>query len=143
MHHHPWRALRALSEWTLHWRDLGEETLGVTDFDERTITLNTGMTQAQRRSTIAHETAHVERGPAPHWMKPREESLVDQIAARRLISFEALARAVVWAHTVEELAEELWVDEETALCRLRHMHSSERIRIAALIRARDGHEEHQ
>lgn len=141
MHHHPWRALRALGDWTLHWRDLGEDRLGVTDFDERTVTLTTGMTQAQRRSTIAHETVHIERGPVPAWLQSREEVQVDQVAARRLITFEALLQAAVWARTVHELAEELWVDEDTVLCRLKHLHPSERTKLTALIRARDGHEE--
>ena len=63
--HHPWRALRSLTDWTLHWRDLGDDLLGETDHHHRTVTLTTGMTQAQRRSTIAHEVAHIERGPVP------------------------------------------------------------------------------
>ena len=131
-----------MGDWTLYWRDLGDEDLlGRTDFDSRTVTLAKGMTQAQRRSTIAHETAHIERGPVPAFLQPREEAQVDQLAARRLISFDALAAAAVWAHTVEELAEELWVDVDTMLCRLRHLHPSERTKITAIIRARDGHEE--
>lgn len=127
--HHPWRALRHLSDWTLLWRDLGDDCLGETDHDARTVTLTTGMTQAQRRSTIAHEVAHVERGPVPRWLEPREESHVDALAARRLISWPALLDACRWALTLEELAEELWVDEATAECRLRHLHPSEKAKL--------------
>lgn len=127
--HHPWRSLRALTDWTLHWADLGDDLLGETDHDRRTVTLTTGMTQAQRRATIAHEVVHAERGSVPRWMQAREESHVDQIAARRLIEWPALLDACRWARTLEELAEELWVDEATAECRLQHLHPSERTKL--------------
>lgn len=125
--HHPWRALRALTGWTLHWADLGDpDLLGVTDYQARTITLASGMTQAQRRSTIAHEVAHVERGPVPAHLEAREEVAVDVLAARRLITLEMLADGLRWARSVHELAEELWVDEAMVEVRLRHLHPSER-----------------
>lgn len=127
--HHPWRALRSLTDWTLHWRDLGDEVLGETDHHRRTVTLTTGMTQAQRRSTIAHEVAHIERGPVPAFLEPREEVAVDVVAARRLISWPDLLDACRWARTLEELADELWVDEATAECRLRHLHPSEQTKL--------------
>lgn len=130
MHHpHPWRALRALTDWTLHWRDLGDDVLGVTDFDEQSVTLTTGMTQAQRRSTVAHEIVHAERGPVPPWLQAREERDVDAAAARWLIPWPVLVDACRWARTLEELAEELWVDAATAECRLRHLHPSERTKL--------------
>lgn len=130
MHHpHPWRSLRALTDWTLHWSDLGDEVLGETDYDRRTVTLATGMTQAQRRSTIAHEVTHIERGPVPDFLWPREELHVDRLTARRLIPWPALLDACRWARTLEELAEELWVDEATAECRLQHLHPSERTKL--------------
>lgn len=141
--YHPWRALRALVEWTYDTGALPEGTLGVTDFEARTITLAHGLTQAERRATIAHEVLHVERGPTVDSLEAREERWVEQEAARRLISYEALAHAVLWAHTVEELADELWVDVDTVLCRLRHLHPSERTKLTAALRSRDGHEENE
>lgn len=119
-----------MGDWTLYWRDLGDEDLlGRTDFDSRTVTLAKGMTQAQRRSTIAHETVHIERGPVPAWLQSREEVQVDQVAARRLIAWPDLLDACRWARTVHELAEELWVDEDMVMCRLRHLHPSERTKL--------------
>lgn len=128
--YHPWRALRALAGWTLHWHDLGDdEHLGETDYDRRTVTLSPGMTQAQRRCTIAHEVAHVERGPVPGHLQGREEEAVDVLAARRLITWPDLRDAALWARSVHELADELWVDEATVECRLRHLHPSEKTKL--------------
>lgn len=124
--YHPWRALRALAGWTLHWHDLGDpDVLGRTDYDQRTVTLSPGMTQAQRRSTIAHEVAHVERGPVPGHMQAREEEAADATAAERLITAAALIEAARWARSVHELADELWVDEDTVECRLRNLTTDE------------------
>ncbi len=105
-HHHPWRALRSLFEWTLHWRDLPEGVLGVTDHRRRTITLTTGMTQAERRSTIAHEVTHAERGPVPRHLAAREERIVDH-----------------------QLADELWVDVGMVRARLAGLTDAETVEV--------------
>lgn len=139
--YHPWRAFRNLANWTLIIEPLPDDLMGLTDWDERTITLAPGLTQVERRSTVAHEVVHVERGPVIERLEPREEAWVAKVAARRLISFEALARAIVWARDVYQLAEELWVDVGTVRCRLENLHPSERMHLVALVRARDGQED--
>lgn len=126
--HHPWRAFRDLVEWTLHWRPMPEGILGVTDFTARTVTLDTRLTQAERRCTIAHETQHINRGPVPASAvyRSREERYVDQAAARQLIDIRALGEAIAWSESHAEAAEELWVDEATLRARLAHLHPSEK-----------------
>lgn len=125
-HHHPWRAFRAFVDWTLHWRDLPEGLLGFTDHGRKHVVLTTGLTQAERRSTIAHETAHVERGPVPPWLRAREERACDAIASRRLVGLEVLADAMVWSRDEHEIAEECWVDTDTIRARLTNLTDAER-----------------
>jgi cobalamin biosynthesis Mg chelatase CobN len=79
------------------------------------------MTLAERRSTIAHELEHLNRGPAPVGYERREELAVCKATAERLISFEALVDAMVWAGDEYELAAELWVDVGTVRDRLRSL----------------------
>lgn len=125
--HHPWRAFRALSHIRLRWAVLPEEILGYTDHEIGEVVLARGLTQAERRCTIAHETQHVLRGPVPAYLRPREEARVDREAARMLLpDIAVIAETLAWAHTVEEAAEELWVDVDTLRCRLRTLHPSER-----------------
>ncbi len=74
--------------------------------------------QAQRRATLTHEIAHIERGDVPEYLHVREERIVSEIAARRLIPLDRLVDALRWARDLTELADELWVDEPTVRCRL-------------------------
>lgn len=117
-HHHPWRVLRGLVDWTLHFAHLPDGILGLTDHRRRTITLAHGLTQAERRCTLEHELQHVDRGPVTRGWVEREERVVDELAARRLITLERLADAMVWAYDEHEMAEELWVDVATVRTRL-------------------------
>lgn len=123
--HHPWRALGRLVDWTLHFAHLPEGMLGLTDFRRRTITLVPDMTQAERRCTLEHELQHVERGPAPPWRRAHEERVVDDLASRRLITFEDLVEAMVWAYDEHEAADELWVDVAMVRARLAGLSSAE------------------
>lgn len=123
--YHPWRTLRDhFPEWTLHWRPMVGR-LGITDYENRTITLDPDQDQAQRRSTLAHELQHADRGPVPHWCQAREERTVDDLAARRLITLDQLAEALVWAYDAHELADELWVDVEMVRVRLANLTEAE------------------
>lgn len=97
-----------------------------TDHEAGTVTLATGMDQAQRRSTIEHERQHVLRGPVPTWLEAREEREVDKAAARTLLpDIEAVGEALAWAQCLAEAADELWVDEDTLRARLEHLHPAE------------------
>lgn len=117
----PWRALADVAHVRLlHSTDLPDGTLGLCDFGPPpTITLDSRMTQAQRRSTLAHELVHLERGPLHYGgCVVREEAAVDRDAARRLIAWRDLVDAMLWCADEHELAERLWVDVPTAVARL-------------------------
>lgn len=127
MHHHPWRAFRELTDWTLRWAQLPDGVWGQTCWVTKTVTLTTGMNQAERRCTIAHETQHVLRGPVPAAFEVREEVAVDRNVARLLLpDIHAIGEALAWAPRIEEAAEELWVDGIILETRLRTLHPSER-----------------
>lgn len=126
--HHPWRTFRDLTDWTLRWARLPDGVWGETCFETRTVTLTTGLSQAERRCTIAHETQHVLRGAAPPGLETWEEELVDRNVSRLLLpDIEAIGDALAWAdwNTVVA-AEELWVDEFILASRLRYLHPSEK-----------------
>lgn len=125
--HHPWRAFRALTHIRLRWAVLPAGMFGYTDHERGEVVLAEGLTQAERRSTIAHETQHVLRGRVPPHLRRREEILVDREAARLLLpDIQVVAEALAWASSVDEAAEELWVDPAMLRCRLASLHPSER-----------------
>lgn len=140
--HHPWRALRPLKQWTLIWSILPGDTLGITDWSTRTITLDPRQLQAERRCTIAHELEHVRRGPLastdPRHVS-REEEQVNRAVARQLISLERLGDALSWSLDPHEVADALWVDLDTLHTRIEHLHPSER----AWLRRRTEHHHEQ
>jgi len=123
--HHPWRAFRAMSHFTLEWSQLPEGVLGITDYRRRTVTLALGMTEAERRCTIAHEVEHILRGPVPSWFQAREEREIEAVAARKLIAIRDLAEALAWADDEAQVADELWVDVATVRARLARLRSAE------------------
>jgi hypothetical protein len=126
--HHPWRRFRELVDWTLRWERLPDGIFGETCFATKTVTLTTGLDQAQRRCTIAHETQHILRGLPPTGMEGWEEELVDRNVARLLLpDIETIGDALAWADwRVREAADELWVDRFILESRLRHLHPSEK-----------------
>lgn len=103
--------------------------LGAYDPDTGIIWISHGLTQAERRSTLAHELAHAERGDeacCTPWHEAKQERVVDEVAARALISLDRLAEALRWAVDERELAEELWVDTDTVRTRLDRLSVVER-----------------
>ncbi|QRY48768.1 hypothetical protein JVX93_21500 [Mycolicibacterium boenickei] len=78
------------------------------------------LTQAERRCTLTHELVHRERGPVPAdpAAAAREEQIVDEITARRLITLSQLAEGLRWSREPRELAEHLWVDRPTLETRM-------------------------
>ncbi|MCK0174766.1 hypothetical protein [Mycolicibacterium sp. F2034L] len=78
------------------------------------------LNQVRRRCTLTHELIHLERGPAPTdpVALAREERIVDELAARRLITLDALTDALCWTRDPAELADHLWVDQPTLQTRM-------------------------
>lgn len=111
------------------------------ELDYPNIYLRAGTTAAQRRSTLTHEIVHLERGIfdcGP--LQQREERLVHAEVALRLISPDALRRAVrtvraagasAATHELTALAAALDVDRETLLTRLALLSRADRQQLAA------------
>lgn len=115
---------------------LPEHVMGLTLYHHRVILLCRYMNQNELRSTLAHEIAHIERGPVPvrDAMARDEERCVDRIASRRLVRITDLARialrhpggdAACWASN-------LWVDVPMLQCRLRELDAVERAKLDVL-----------
>lgn len=117
--HHPWRTLRRMTDWTLHFAVLPAGVMGLTLLDEKVIILAPGMTQAERRCTLQHELEHAHGEP--------DDAECDRNAARRLMpDIRVVADALTWAVDLAEAAHELWVDEEMLTARLHFLHPAER-----------------
>ncbi len=126
---HPWRRLRSMTAVDVQWhRTPG--VLGATD-GATVIVLHPDQSQAQRRCTLAHELAHIELGHV-HGASASEESAARLLAARRLIEMPALLDALSWAEDLREVADELWVDEDTLMARLDGLTCNERYQVTAL-----------
>ena len=83
----------------------------------------------ERRSTLAHELIHAERGDescCSSWHEGKQERAVDELAARALISLDRLAEALRWSLDEHELAEDLWVDVATVRTRLDRLSPTEK-----------------
>ncbi len=123
---HPWRQFRSLTAWTLLWTPPASGARAECHWPTQTVTIHPDLLQAERRSVIAHELEHIERGPFPRWARAREEAAVNAASARKLIGIHALAEALAWSLDPHEVADELWVDVPTLEARLEHLHPSER-----------------
>jgi hypothetical protein len=138
--HHPWRRFSELSEWALQWAELPAGVMGLTCHRTRTVTLALGMSQAERRCTIAHETAHIIRGPvAPHEAGPEELAIDRGVAKLLMPSLGRVTDAMVRAGGhLETAADELWVDDYLLQVRLGSLTGRERVcldrRLAEVLR---------
>jgi hypothetical protein len=126
--HHPWRRFAQLREWSLRWAELPPGVMGSTCHTTRTVTLALGMSQAERRCTIAHETEHILRGPVGAHLAAREELAVDRRVAALLVpDLGELAAATARAQgRLEVAADELWVDEYILHVRIAALSDRER-----------------
>jgi len=81
----------------------------------------------EARCTLAHELVHVERGPSPKdpELAAAEEKVVDEIAARRLITLTEL-RAVMQMGRSYQMGAALHVDVGTLLTRMETLTELER-----------------
>ncbi len=108
---HPWRHLRVrYPDVRVSCRHrLPDRLMGLQA--GRRIWMCRTLTQAERRCTLTHEILHLERGlVADPAAAAREERIVDEIAARRLITLGSLVDGLRWSRDPAQLAEHLWVD---------------------------------
>ncbi|URM87942.1 DNA binding protein [Gordonia phage WinkNick] len=124
--YHPWRDARRREHLNIEFRRLPDGRRGCLRGTD--VTINTADDQAQRRSTITHELVHDERQvfPRDRVLRAREERTVETIAARRLITLEALADALRWTRHEREAAAELWVDVPMLVTFIQSMTDAER-----------------
>lgn len=132
---HPWRVLARLPEIKLRWERM-PGLLGAWHHTSGTITLHPDQSQAERRCTLTHELIHAERGHEGRCCGLVERQ-VQAETARRLIPLDALATALVWTQDEWEVADELWVDVETARVRIENLTDPEKHYIERRIAARE------
>ena len=91
------------------------------------------LNRQQRRSVLAHELVHVERGT--EHVDDREELLVDSIAARRLVTLLDLRDALRWTQgrVDGETADWCWVDLRTIEARIGALTDDERALLDELL----------
>lgn len=135
--HHPWRQLREQEHIDVRWLTLPGDLRGMTD-GHSTIWMDDRLLQVERRCTLAHEQAHIRLGHVGH-QEGREEYRARKLAAQQLIHRDDLIRALQWAMSLEEAADELWVTPEVLRDRIHFMHPSERLLIAAAVEAGKEH----
>lgn len=134
------------------WRHLRDQYPGVTVHTHRCLPdgttgmqrpdimwLDRRLLQSERRSTLAHEIIHLERGLVPdaRW-RGREERAVDTIAARRLVDLDELVDALLWTRQRDELATELWLDAGMLAALVGSITDAERAWIDAELERRQG-----
>jgi hypothetical protein len=136
--HNPWLEFGKLRDWSLHFVDEIDgdehgERLGLTCFRTKTVRILNGLSRAERRCTIAHETQHILRGPFRSAHLLREELDIDRSVARLLVPcIQKVGHALAFhRHDVEQIADELWVDEATINVRLSALAPDERDYIQA------------
>ncbi|KAA1427875.1 ImmA/IrrE family metallo-endopeptidase [Nocardioides antri] len=125
----PWRRLRTLRGWELHWhRPEDDPDQGFTLFEEKVISLRTNLSWEERRCTALHECLHAERGPTlVGVLAEREELRVRREVARLLLpTIEDVGEALAWASSLDEAAVELLVDVDVLCDRLRWLDPAER-----------------
>lgn len=136
---HPWRRLRSLPGVRVITKRLECGRWAFYDVDENTIYIDSRLRQAERRSTIAHELLHLERGDEPcvsEWHERKQERHVDQLTARDLIPLAPLADALAWAENEHEVAEVLWVDVATVRDRIGGLTDAEMAYVEDRVRAK-------
>ena len=136
--HHPWRELRDRGDHVrLLWTEFNDGRVGATVGND--IYLDRRLLQSEKRCAIQHEQMHIEFGH-DGCQSEKDEARVRKLTAQRLIHRDDLIRAMQWAMSLEEAADELWVTPEVLRDRLHFMHPSEKLLIAAAVEA--GKESH-
>lgn len=133
---HPWRWLRDHHpDVVVHHLPLPTDRMGEVSGAE--IRLDERLSQAERRCTLTHELVHIERRGHEHPNPAVEEATVERETARRLITERQLVDAFRWHRhpSLRELAEHLWVDQQTALTRMENL---DPIEVASIDHACDG-----
>lgn len=142
-HYSPWAHVRHLPDVVVAY-DVLEHADAYWEPEQRVILLDSRLTQRARRSCLAHELAHLDRGdeacegPDGDRLSRRQEAAADDLASRRMIPLDDLADAVVWCLGYDEVADHLHVDERTVRARIKGLSVAEK----AYIERRSSTREH-
>lgn len=128
----PWADLRARPMVDLIWADLPRGIRGLTD-GVGTIWLASGLSQRERRSTLAHELVHLDWHHDGHQPGVVEAAVHAEAARRLLPDVDAVLETMAWASTLDEAARELWVTRDLLEARLARLTEGQR----ALLDARN------
>lgn len=127
----PWRHLE--QNWpdvSVRFEDIGRMrgfTTWPADGGPPYITLNTRLSQVQRRCTLAHETRHLERGmPCDGW-RDQDERRVRAAAARWLLPVIGIVATALSVADVFGAAETLWVTVPVLMDRLHYQTAAEHL----------------
>ena len=126
---HPWRELRNRPHLQLEMTKLPGSLKGALTGD--IVWIDQGLLQRERRCTVLHEILHHEHGHEGCQPSAVEAQIREQVA-RLLIPMPLLLDKLAWTESLEELAEELWVDDATLMARLDTLTADERAQIVAL-----------
>lgn len=118
-----------LPHWRVIHRPLPDRLIGYIHAPSRIIVIESGLDQAERRSTLAHELEHVRAGHHECQTARVERAVCDR-AARALIPLGHLVDGLLWTRDRHELASDLWVDLDTLACRLDNLTQNEHADIA-------------
>lgn len=116
-------------DWVIRHRPLSHGIPEVMCRRRKVILIESGESWASKRCSLAHAVAHLDLDhvATEHGYFDRsQENHANQLAARRLIPIQDLARVLSWTRFITEVAAELEVDIRTLNTRQVHMHPSER-----------------
>lgn len=120
----PWAWLRSRPSIDLVWGGLPAGWRGATD--GRTIWIAEGLTQRERRCTLAHELAHIDLNLVSDVTWASEQRVRDVTARRLLPDIDAVASALAGGVDMATASEDLWVTEDILTDRLTTLAGAER-----------------
>lgn len=98
--------------------------------EHRVILIEASLDRAARKAVLAHELAHIDLGhqhaDSGDWKAWKIEVAADKLAARRLLSLDALADAARVCRSAQEVAEYLEVTLPLVKLRMQTLHPAER-----------------
>ncbi len=118
----PWARLRVSPGVTLRVAPLPDGQHAEVHYPSLTITIAAGLKQRERNAALMHEVVHLERGSVHSADTEREEQVVCEETARRLIPLTALTDALRWTRDLHQLAIELHCTVDVVSTRLATMH---------------------
>jgi len=117
-------------DWVIRHRPLTHGIPEVLCRRRQVILIASGSTWPEKRCSLAHAVAHLDLGHheiSTGFFDARYEAAANQLAARRLITKEALADALCWTRSRGEIAEMLDVDLATLRCREENLYGGEQL----------------